>query len=96
MRDLSETVVASQHDGISEVQCPVCGFGYTYITGVHEIGTGAEYEAGWVRGKCWRIEMECEHDHSFAIEFGIHKGRTFVRVAPDHGEAHLGDYQEGK
>ena len=75
-------------DSGEQLACPVCRFEYVHISKVEHECTAAtckfdDYTHGWVRGDTIRIAMWCENGHSFALEFGFHKGYTFLRVAPD-------------
>ena len=82
---------ASQAQGEEEwarqLACPVCRFEYVHMAGLdHDcVRDGCaldDYSHGWVRGPVLRIEMYCESGHHFFLEFGFHKGYSYLRVAP--------------
>ena len=65
--------------------CPVCDFEWVHIVEHITLTDPNEDDgaAGFVRGPATRLHFYCESNHHFSIDFGFHKGTTYIRVAPD-------------
>jgi hypothetical protein len=65
-----------------QMRCPVCQFEYVHFGDADNLRGNDNYETGTgLRGDVIRIPMYCESEHYWNLEFGFHKGYTFVRVA---------------
>ena len=68
-----------------QLSCPVCGDEYVHIDSATSSGNKDDYSSGWVRGDTVTINFYCESNHTFSLEFGFHKGNTYLRVNPEYG-----------
>ena len=62
--------------------CPVCRYEHQHVTATWQNIPGEDhYEAGWGgRGDLLVVPMWCEHEHTWEICLGSHKGETFSFV----------------
>ena len=61
--------------------CPICGYDFVHIQNSINIDGKDSYAGGrGVRGSVIVIPMWCENDHSWEVDFGFHKGQTYLSV----------------
>lgn len=74
----------SADNDAEQLCCPACGDIYVHIVNAKVRKTKADYFYQWVKGDVVTIYFSCENgEHHFSLEFGFHKGFTFLQVNPE-------------